>query len=142
MLEIEIAEIDVEGVTAAALRVLTAAATHGFRNSAVDKHLIPIHDFCRLAGLPIASERDMSLLLSDAQKALGIIETVNLADPEKFDSPYGSWQLLSEVEVQGKCVRFEVSPRTFDIRIRNQLQALTSKIHGDSYRNTKAYDEH
>jgi hypothetical protein len=126
MIEIEIAEIDVSPLTVSALKVLKAAALHGFRNADTGKHWVTLHDFCRLAGLPPTSESDMAALLMNAQKALGIIHTVVLDAPESDDSPYGSWQILKEVYVEDSLVVFELYKYSFDARIQKQLHALAT----------------
>lgn len=126
MIEIEIAEIDVSPLTVSALKVLKAAALHGFQNADIGKHIVPLDDFCRLAGLPPTSESDMVVLLRNAQKALGIIDTVVLEAPDADDSPYRSWQILKEVHVEDRRVVFEVYKYSFDARIQKQLRALAA----------------
>lgn len=124
MVEIEIAEIDVHPLTDSALKVLKAAALHGFENPDIGRHSVPLGDFCCLAGLPPTSEREMLPLLLNARQALGIVETVVLGEPDADDSPFGSWQILSHVDVEDEHVVFEVCRYSFDVRIREGIQAL------------------
>lgn len=121
MAEVLIAEIDFVKLTLPARKVLRAAVFHAFENVGASRHEVPLEIFCQLAGLPTMDETEMTPLLVNASKALGIIELVNTESPEKDDARYGSWQLIQDAEVSGTNVTFQLYRYTYEEVIRRIL---------------------
>lgn len=115
MSQLIVVTFDVPELSAAALRILSAAVRHAYENQPVRPHTLRIDDFCRLAGLPPATTTERFLvLLKEASKALVSVETIDTTFPERDDLPFSSWPVFNEVRIDGSKVIFDVCIYTFE----------------------------
>lgn len=124
MAELTIIEFEMDKLTAPALSVFKAAVMHAQKNRGIRLHRIPITVFCRLAGIPGLSSKEIQILLNEARKVLAIREVIDTASPNRDDLPYLSWPVFTMVLVDELNVSFEICQRTFDERLLSRLPDL------------------
>jgi len=113
MAEVIIAEIDIEKLSRQGLKVLRAALIHGFENCEATHHVVPLADFCLLAGLPAMDNREITPHLESAHKALGVLHVIDTEALDVEDSFFGSWQLLQDVRIKGNEIVFQLYRFTY-----------------------------
>jgi hypothetical protein len=114
MNETVISSFKVDMLSAHALAALKFAVMHAKKNRSVRWHAIPISVFCSGAGLPNLAADELSSILHMVFNASFVVESIDIASPDRDDLPFCSWKILTAAKVDSSSCSFEICDRILE----------------------------
>lgn len=102
-------KLDTKGLSPKALRVLKTVVSIALRNPHVQRHHVPVADFCEQADLPsTTSSLQLRKLMNEARKAGGSVDVIEVDKPRKV-GPWGCWPVFNWSDVSSSHISFELT---------------------------------
>lgn len=124
MTQVIITEFDLDGLSAAGLKVLKAALKYACDHTDVKCHELSLEVFGRLAGIGELSVEEAKRLLREAQRVLVRMEVVDTESRTRQDGQFFSSPMLGLTAATSSSVVFEVEDEVLHYSVLEKVLAL------------------